>query len=66
MWPGSLRISRFIAWPDDNGNLLGSSRERLIDQDAEQRFLVTVAVDEGLERQLTLAPRGGSDDSFPD
>ncbi len=64
--PGSLRIGSFIARPDDNGDLLGSCRERLLDQDAEQRFLVAVAVNEGLERQLALRPRSGSDDCFPD
>jgi hypothetical protein len=61
-----LRIGRFIAGPDDNGDLLDSGRERLFDQDAEQRFFVAIAVDEGLKRQLALRPRGGSNDSFPD
>jgi hypothetical protein len=66
MRPGSLRIGGFIAGPDDHGDLLGSGRERLFDQDVEQGFLVAIAVDEGLKRQLALRSRGGSNDSFPD
>jgi hypothetical protein len=45
-----LRIGGFIARADDNGNLLGSGGERLLDQNAEQGFFVAFAVDEGLER----------------
>lgn len=66
VWPGSPRIGRFIAGPNNNGDLLDSGRERLFDQDAEQRFLVSVAVDKGLERQVALTLRSGSNDSFSD
>ena len=62
----SLCIRGFIAGPDDNSDLLGSRRERLLDQDAEQRFTVAFSVNEGLEGQSALRPRGGGDDSFPD
>jgi hypothetical protein len=64
--PRSLRIRGFVARPDDNGNLLGSRRERLFDQDAEQRSTVAFSVDEGLEGQGALRPRGGGNDSLLD
>jgi len=38
----------------------------LFDKDAEQRFLVAVAVDKGLKRQLALGPSSGSNECFPD
>jgi hypothetical protein len=63
--PGSLRVAAFVTGPDDNGDFLDTSRERLFDQDAEYRFLGAIAVDEGLKRQRTLRPRGSGDDSLP-
>ena len=64
--PGPLRIGRFIAGTDNNSDLLDSRRERLFDQDAEQRFLVAVSVDKSLERQRTLRSRSSSDNSLFD
>jgi hypothetical protein len=61
-----VRIGRFIAGTDDNGDLLDSCGERLFDQDTEQRFLVAVSVDKSLERQCALRSSGGSDNSFLD
>jgi len=61
---GAVRIGRFIAGTDDNGDLLDSCGERLFDQDTEQRFLVAVSVDKSLERQCALRSSGGSDNSF--
>ena len=62
--PGSLRIAGLIARPDDHGDLFGTGRERLFDQNREHRFFVAVAVDESLKRQRALTPRGGGNDSF--
>jgi Mrp family chromosome partitioning ATPase len=66
VWSGGLRVVGFVARPDDNGNLFGSGGKRLIDQDAEQRFLGSVPVDESLKRQFALTPCGGGNDSFLD
>jgi hypothetical protein len=41
---GGLYIRGFVAGPNDNGNLVGPRRERLFDENTEQRFLVAVAV----------------------
>jgi hypothetical protein len=63
---GALRIGGFIPGADDNGDLIDSGRERLFNQDTEQRFLVAVSVDESLKRQRALRTRGGGNDSFLD
>jgi hypothetical protein len=64
--PGGLRIRGFIVGADHNGDLLGSRRERLLDQNLQQGFLVAVAVNKGLKRQCALRRRCGRDYSFPD
>ena len=66
MKPGRLRIGRFVAGPDDNGNLFDPGGERLLDEDREQRFPVAFAVDQSLERQRALRLGGGRNNSFPD
>jgi hypothetical protein len=48
--PSALCIRGFIAGADDNRDLLNSGRERLFNQDSEQRFLVAVSIDKGLKR----------------
>jgi hypothetical protein len=55
-----------VAGAHHNANLLNSSREDLLNQDAQGGFGRTVAIDEGLQRKRALRFSGGGDDSFFD
>ena len=61
-----LRVARLVAGPDDHADLLDAGRERLLHENAEDGFLLPVAVDEGLQRQRALVLAGGGDDRLLD
>ena len=61
-----LGVAFLVAGPDDHTDLLHVRVERLFDQNAEDRFLLPVAVDQGLQRKRPLALPGGGDDRFLD
>ena len=66
MTPCRLGVAFFVAGPDDHADLLHVRVERLFDQDAEDGFLLPVAVDQGLQRKRPLVLPGGGDDRFLD
>ena len=63
---GALRIGGFITRADNNGDLIDSGRERLLNQDSQQRLLVAVAVNKSLKRQRPLRARRSGYDCFLD
>ena len=63
---GRLRVARLIARPDHHADLLHLGRQGLLDQNPEDRFLLAVPVDQGLQRKRPLVLAGCRDHRFLD
>jgi hypothetical protein len=61
---GRSRVGSSIAGGDDHARLLNRRCEYLFQQNAEDWFLDSVAVDQHLQRQRTLVNTGGGDNGF--
>jgi hypothetical protein len=53
-----------ILWIDDNGNIGDASAGDFRNDDAQDGFLLTVAINERLEGQISLTVTGCRDDCF--
>src|SRR4051794_38837104 len=59
-------VGRLVARADDHANLFDVSEQDLLDEDGEHGFLLSVAIDQRLQRQGALALGSGRDDGFLD
>jgi hypothetical protein len=62
MLAGYLRIRRLVAGAHDHADLVDAGRDNFFEQNSENRFFLTIAVDKSLQRQGPLfAARSGND-----
>jgi hypothetical protein len=66
MISGKGAVSGFIVGMDHDAGVGNSRADRLFDDDAEDRLLVAVAVDQGLQGEMALPFSGSGDDCFRD
>jgi hypothetical protein len=66
MLAGERTVGHFIIGVNNNTRIRNPRTNDLFDDDAENRLLLAVAVDQGLKREMSLAFAGRSNDCFPD